>query len=259
MTPRISILCPTRGRPDWARRLLDSARATAAGEIELVFYADSDEPRMTEYADQIGGSDVNFIVGPRVVLSECWNRCAEKATGDVLMQCGDDIIFRTIDWDTRVLAEFDQVPDKILLVHGEDGIQHEGVATHGFLHRTWMEVVGYFVPPLFASDYNDLWLTEVANALDRKRYLPDVYTEHMHPVAGKGPMDQTHQERMARHRTEDCDAIWRNTADQRAVDATKLRRWIDDFQAIWSSPVYDHESDRVPGQVRSTTDGAGGV
>jgi hypothetical protein len=85
-----------------------------------------------------------------------------------------------------------------------------------------METVGYFVPPYFSSDYNDMWWTVVAREIDRLVYLPDLHTEHMHPAVGKAPLDQTHQERLARHRNDDCDAIWHRTAPQREEDIQKL-------------------------------------
>ena len=91
------------------------------------------------------------------------------------------------------------------------------------LHQRWVDAVGYFVPPYFASDYNDLWLTEVAAALGRLVYLPQVYTEHLHPVVGKAAWDRTHQERLARHAAEQCDQTWYATAHLRAQDVKRLR------------------------------------
>lgn len=175
--------------------------------------------------------DVRVLVTARQTLSKYWNECASVARFDVLMQCGDDIIFQTDAWDTAVLRAFDDIPDKIALVHGDDGIQNGQIATHGFLHRRWMETVGYFVPPFFASDYNDLWLTEVANALGRRVYLHNVYTEHMHPIVNKAELDITHQERLNRHVNEGCDQIWQNTADLRQRDVEKLRAAIDEWVA----------------------------
>jgi hypothetical protein len=207
--------------------------ATYPEQLEFVLYIDGDDPTRAEVQGlQVAhghGPWCKVITGPRVVLSQMWNVCFEQATADVLMQCGDDIRFRTRGWDTKVLSQFLRYPDRILLVHGQDGIQGDRIATHGFLHRRWTSVVGYFVPPIFASDYNDMWLTEVADAIQRRIYLPDVYTEHMHPVAGKGPLDRTHQERLERHNTENCDQLWRDTAPDRLRDAAKLRAYIEGF------------------------------
>lgn len=223
----ISLLLPTRGRPDNVRRLATSARETASGDVELIFYVDEDDPSSFEVVDEHGDQ---VIRGPRVVLSEMWNRCAELATHDVMMHCGDDIIFRTAAWDERILGEFDRFPDKIVFVHGEDGIQHANIGTHGFLHRRWVDAVGYFVPPYFSSDYNDLWLSEVADTLNRRVYLPDVYTEHMHPVAGKAPLDQTHQERLERHQRDNVGQLYVNLAYKRHEDVEKLRRIIEEYR-----------------------------
>lgn len=223
----ISVLCPSRGRPEQARDLLDSIRASSATNgVELILRLDSDDPRLHDYGDLVTGSDVRIIVDQRVVLSQCWNDAAACASWDVLMLCGDDIRFRSLDWDKLVMDAIWSVPDHLVLVHGRDGIQDDRVATHPFLHRRWMETVGYFVPPLFASDYNDLWLTEVADMIGRRRYLPDIYTEHMHPVVGKGPMDQTHLERLERHRSEGVDQLYRDTVQNRQADADKLRAVI---------------------------------
>lgn len=223
----ISVLLPSRGRPHNVRRVVESARATASGEVEFVIYLDDDD---TPSHDAARDLEVEVIVGPRVLLSETWNRCWERARFDVAMHCGDDIVFRTPGWDARVLDAFNAVPDRIALVWGRDGFQDLNMSTHGFLHRRWVETVGYFVPPYFASDYNDAWLYEVAGALGRRVFLPDVLTEHMHPVAGKAPMDQTHHERLQRHAREDCDRIWRETEHLRRADVAKLRRAIEEFK-----------------------------
>jgi len=226
----ISVLCPTRGRPDNVKRLVESARETAANpdDVEFIFYIDGDDPDSLQMADALG---VRSIVGDRIVLSEMWNWCWREAKHDIFMQCGDDIIFRTGNWDAEVLAAFSLIPDKIALVHGRDGFQDANLATHGFLHRNWTDAVGYFVPPYFSSDYNDLWLTEVADALGRRVYLEQIYTEHMHPVVGKAPLDQTHQERLVRHSNDNVEAIYREKKSERQGDVAKLNAAIQNFNA----------------------------
>lgn len=225
----ISVLVPTRGRPDNVRRLLSSAFDTSETEVEFVFYVDEDDPLGDQTLDVAAREGATVNIGPRVVLSEMWNECWKLARFDVAMHCGDDIIFRTPDWDVRVLEVFDRYPDRIAFVHGRDGFQDAKIGTHGFLHRRWVDAVGYLVPPYFSSDYNDLWLTEVADALGRRVFLPNVYTEHMHPVIGKGPWDQTHQERLTRHQQDQVDLLYAKLADRRHADVDKLRAVIAQF------------------------------
>lgn len=219
----ISILCPTRGRPDSIRRLVTSATDTATGPVEFIFYVDDDDPVSAEVAAELGTA----VVGPRIVLSQMWNRCYEQASGDVLMHCGDDIVFRTVGWDRLVLDAFERYSDRIALVHGRDGIHDAGLATHGFLHRRWVEAVGYFVPPYFSSDYNDTWNTEVADRLGRRIYLPDVYTEHMHFINGKAEVDATHQERLDRHQQDNPAALYETLSAERADAVARLQAAID--------------------------------
>jgi Glycosyl transferase family 2 len=217
----ISLLVPTRGRPANIRRFVESARSTASASIEIIFYIDDDDPEPSVNAAR--EADTLIVLGPRIILSECWNQCAKQATGDILGHFGDDIIFRTERWDVMIEAEFAKKADKILFVHGRDGHHDAGFGTHGFIHRRWMETVGYFVPPLFSSDWNDAWLNEIANILGRRVSLQDLYTEHMHYVFGKAPYDDTYAEREARGDRDDCKALFAATADLRIVDAEKLR------------------------------------
>ena len=99
--------------------------------------------------------------------------------------------------------------------------------THGFIHRNWADTVGYFVPPYFVSDYNDTWLNDVSKELGRHCFV-DILTEHMHPGAGKHVYDETHLERLERHRLHDVDTLYCNMADKRHDDVLKLKMYIND-------------------------------
>lgn len=240
-TVGISILVPTRGRPANMTRLVESAftRAAYPETIEVIFYIDDDDHESVDearrlnvhlferFAGTMSGAPIKYVKGPRIVLSEMWNECARQAYFDVMMHCGDDIVFQTDRWDSVVLSTFSKYPDRIVLVHGRDGYQDERLATHSFLHRNWVNITGYFVPPYFVSDYNDTWLTEVADKLGRRAYVPELYTEHMHPVIGKGPLDKTHEERLARHQQSDPAAIYAAKSAERDDDVAKLREFIE--------------------------------
>lgn len=218
----ISILVPSRGRPDQLARMIDSARATAAGPVEVVARLDDDDPALQQYEEKLIGR-ASMIVGPRTVLSIYWNECWERAAGPVFHHAGDDLIYRTDGWDRLVLDAFAACEDRIVFVYGRDGYQDERLGTHGFLHQRWTDAVGYFVPPHFSSDFNDVWITEVARKIGRARYLPEMFIEHMHPVAGKGEWDLTHRERLARHKQDRPQLLYRRLAQKRERDARKLR------------------------------------
>lgn len=220
----ISVLVPTRGRPHNMRRMTDSGRETSHGHVEYVFYIDEDDVPSVNMAEELYEEcqDIKWKIGPRILLSSMWNECQQIAAHEIYQHSCDETIYRSAGWDTAVLNAFTHWPDLIGLVYGRDGIHDQNLATHGFITRAWVDAVGYFVPPYFSSDYNDLWLHEVAQSVGRLQFLPDVFTEHMHPAVGKGPLDQTHQDRLARHGQDGVDGLWNQLIGKRGEDAGKL-------------------------------------
>jgi len=214
----ISILIPTRNRPENITRLYNSLLETSNNidDIEVLLYVDNDDNSYDHLT-------FNKVRGERIVLSEMWNTLYNYCHGDIIMHCGDDIIFRTPNWDTIVKNKFTEFPDNIAFVFGNDGSPHNGnFGTHGFVHRKWVETIGYFVPPYFSSDYNDTWLNDVAKIIGRHIHV-DILTEHMHYAFGKGEYDITHQERVERHHRDGVDSIYSSKHNERLTDADKLR------------------------------------
>lgn len=221
----ISLLLPTRQRPHNLKRLVDSIHATASRpeEIELVTRHDSDDDTYDDL-----DLDIEWIKigGPRGIanLSTFWNDCYASCSGEIIMHCGDDIVFRTFAWDTVVRDAFDETPDNILFAYGYDGIQPRDFGTHGFVHRKWIETVGYLFPPLFQSDYNDCFLNDVAKLVDRHLFI-DIYTEHLHFCANKASIDQNTADRLARHAESRPDILYASDEVQNMIveAAEKLR------------------------------------
>lgn len=217
--PTLSLLVPSRKRPDALRRMYQSALDTAEGEIECVVYIDNDD----DSYDDLDMPNLVKVYGPRIVLSSMWNRCQEEANGEYYMHCGDDNIFRTQGWDTKILDAFPD--DKIAFVHGRDGSPQDNIpfGTHGFLHKKWVDAVGYFVPPYFSCDWNDTWLNDVSNMIGRHIFVDDVLIEHMHPAWGKRSHDNTDAEREERGRNDNVKALYDSKQYERIQDAEKLR------------------------------------
>ena len=102
---RISILTPTRNRPNNCERFIKSIYNTAwaRGGIELLFYVDNDDPAIEAYkslekhckTEYIGFYDVHFIIGEPKSVSISWNDLAAKCSGDVLIMGNDDLVYST--------------------------------------------------------------------------------------------------------------------------------------------------------------------
>lgn len=217
----ISLLCPTRNRRYELTRMVNSAFHTRTGKIEIVCYVDDDDD---SYSSDL---DVQYVRGPRITLSDCWNRCAENAKGEILMMCGDDMMFCTPGWDAMIEREFAMCIDKILMVYGNDCTGRENdskvIGVFPTVHRKWVDTVGYFAPPYFVGDFADTWLNDVALALNRRKYLPYV-TEHLHFLWNKSPLDDTYRERLAREAKENPDKLYLSLAGKRQEDIEKLRK-----------------------------------
>lgn len=230
---KISILVPTRKRILSVQELIKTIFLTAfdINNIEVIFYIDEDDKESKEMFNFLFPT-IKLVIGPRIILSQCWNECYKISTGDILMHCGDDIRFRTMYWDQMVRKEFDKVPDRILQVFGDDGIQHQNLATHSFIHRNWVKIVGYFVPPYFSSDFNDTWLDFVARQLNRQVYLPTLVTEHMHWLVNKGVKDKTALENLERHKRDNVEELYQQLLPKRLEDIKKLKAFIEHFNEV---------------------------
>jgi len=232
----ISILVPTRGRPKNMQTLLDSIKDTSRNfnQVEIIFYIDNDDRDSIDKIKNLVkqyGENIKYTIGQRIVLSQMWNKCFDLASGNIFMHCGDDIIFKSNNWDDLIKNAFKKYDDKIVLVYGRDGNHDERLSTHAFLHRNWVDCVGYLVPPYFSSDWNDVWLFDVSGMINRRKYLKDVFTEHMHPHIGKADFDKTHQEREERGLKDNVKKIYKSHSSNRKKDAFKLLNFINNNSA----------------------------
>ena len=182
----ISILIPTKNRTENISRVLKSLQATtsdsllSSGGLEVVFYVDNDDQKTIEHLwDAKSNTHENITIlwcttEEKVLFSDMWNHAFEKSTGTYVMLCGDDVEFLTKDWDVRVLETFKAIPDNIAYVATRDGYQNGSIGVHGFVHRKWVELVGFFTPPYFGYWYADTWIDEVSKSINRFVYLNDV-------------------------------------------------------------------------------------
>lgn len=226
--PIISLLLPTRQRPRQLEEFYQTAMQLAdrPNKVEVVVYIDDDDSGY----DDMRLPRLIKLRGERKTISKCWNDCHEAANGEIFGHMGDDIRFRTPGWDTKVRDAFAEYPDRIVFVYGDDGngeSERNEFGTHGFIHRNWTDVVGYFVPPYYESDYNDTHLNDLAKGVGRHRFI-DILTEHMHFSLGKSEMDQNTKDRLMRHEKQSPGELYnaRQQRMERADQIEKLRVFI---------------------------------
>ena len=183
----ISFCCPSRGRPELAKRLVDTARQTQKGDTEFLFYLNDDDQRLEEYKDLL--DEKHYTIGPNQSTCYSWNLMAEKATNDIVMLMGDDVQVDTKHWDQLIYDEFNRYDDKILMVVPSDGRSkgNKNLSTkptlwpdkslpapHFAVHKNWVHTLGYLAPPFFWHWHVDTYTQKVARKLGRCLYLPTV-------------------------------------------------------------------------------------
>lgn len=233
---KFSIIVPTRKRPVAVSELVEGIVNTCDNFdlVEVLFYIDRDDIESENCILALQkkfGNNIKYTSSREDInLSQMWNYAYDTlSTGDIIMLCGDDIRFRTKSWDTLVRNEFLKVNDRIVLVYGDDKIHSINHATHSFVHRKWIETSGFWLPPYFCADYVDTWLFEVANRLNRSRYLPNVITEHMHYSVGKSDYDSTTEKRLTNAARENPSLIYQQKSAERSEHVNKLLQYIDQF------------------------------
>jgi glycosyltransferase involved in cell wall biosynthesis len=222
MNMRISLLTPTRKRPQRLREMIDSVKATANEFPEILCYVAHDD----DSYDSKLFPEVTIIRGERVTFSDTWNALIPFATGDIFMQAADDILFRDKGWDILVKKAYVDCWDKILCVYADDGSPNgKNFATLPFVSRRWTEILGYFTGPGFSADFSDAWPQDVADMIGRKKYIPALI-EHMHPLWNKAERDETYRDNEARNRRDNNTQKYIDRLPERIRDAEKLREEI---------------------------------
>jgi len=183
----ISFCCPSRGRPELAKRLIETATDTQKADTEFLFYLNDDDEKLEQYKDLL--DERHYVVGPNQSTCFSWNMMCEKAKHDVVMLMGDDVQVKTKNWDQLIVDQFNKYKDKILMVVPTDG-RSKGTknlpdkvrlwddsplpAAHFAVHKNWIKTLGYLAPPFFWHWYVDSYTQKIARKLHRCLYLPTV-------------------------------------------------------------------------------------
>ncbi|MER7814560.1 hypothetical protein [Streptomyces sp. NPDC096153] len=228
----LTILVPTRGRPDNLAALWQAFAETCTGETRLQAWVDDDDPQLEAYeqvhrAAYDDGSaredDPRFLlmVGPRLRLGPTLNIAAPNAAdwADAVGFMGDDHRPKTPGWDTRYMAALERLGTGI--VYGNDLIQGRALPTQMAMTSDIIKATGHIVPPGAIHLWLDnAWLA-LGEALGAITYLPDVVVEHQHPIAGKAQWDAGYAE---------CNTDAVSTADRQVFEQWRqqdLPRWVE--------------------------------
>ena len=181
----ISFLCPTRGRPKQAINLYKSFINTQANNNELLFCIQKEDRLYEEYINVFKINGISkYFTSESMPTSYLWNQMAFNAKGDLLTLIGDDVEILTKGWDERIEAEAKKFSDNIYVITVDDGRKDKQQGNfmrcpHPTIHKKWIELLGYFVPPFFMHRYLDKYTQDLAIQINRYIEIKDVIFNHL--------------------------------------------------------------------------------
>jgi hypothetical protein len=197
---KISILLPTRGRPDLLKRsvfsLLDTASNTDG--IEILLAIDDDDPLTIDYVNnelvpELNDRDVamrafTFKRLGYLNLHLYVNHLARESMGEWMILWNDDAVMQTDNWDLEI-AKYN---GQFKVLRFKDNHNEHPNAIFPCIPKDWVALFDVLTP----HQVTDSWVSQVAYIVGIIQNVPSVYVYHdRHDLTGNNN-DQTAQERM---------------------------------------------------------------
>ena len=238
---KIAILVPTRERMNNRLTLLFSILTTVSdiNNIKIYYGVDKDDPTLTTIKKVASAIPALQIIeidnnGEFLGLGKLWNILTEESSEEIISMIGDDMVFKTKDWDLEIINEFKNAsPDNIKAVHCNDDCHGEKLAVNLFCHRQYAAVLGQFMREEFKINWVDQWLHQVFSAFGRLKYRNDIMIEHRHWVLGKNTRDNTANRMAIADTNKISDKLWHDLVNERINDVKKMSEYLN-IKPDWS-------------------------
>jgi hypothetical protein len=232
---KISILVPTRERMNNRLTLLFSILTTVSdiNNVNIYYGVDKDDPTLDTIKKVSSAIPCLKVVeiengGEFLGLGKLWNILVDNSTEEIISMIGDDMVFKTKDWDLKILEEFKNGPsDNIKAVHCNDDCHGAKLAVNLFCHRKYAEIMNGFMREEFKINWVDQWLHQVFSAFNRLTYRDDIMIEHRHWVLGKNVRDKTADRMAVADVNKISDKLWYSLKDERIADVNKLASYLN--------------------------------
>lgn len=169
---KISIIHPSRSRPQKALDRFHEWTTKASGAIEYILSIDTSDLKRQQYLDLFIG--VNVIVNNNRSLIEATNAGAKVATGDILVVVSDDTHCPP-NWDDLIREATKDRTNWVLKTW--DGAQ-PWIVTLPIMDRAFYESIGHIYNPIYKHLFCDTELTHIADLTGRLIIRNDLLFEH---------------------------------------------------------------------------------
>lgn len=231
----LTVIVPSRGRPQAARELAQAFASTCTADTRLVFAVDEDDPTLPDYSDvprswadcsrpvvMLGIADAPSTMVKTLnaaALAEAGLREPSFALGFM----GDDHRPRGMGWDAAYLDALRDLGTGV--VYGDDLIQGANLPTQCAMTADIVRALGFMAPPVLRHLCVDNFWRDLGQAADCLCYLPDVVIEHMHPIAGKADWDDG-------YRRVNAGDVY--DADERAYADWSAAHFAESVAKVWA-------------------------
>lgn len=207
----LTIFVPTRGRPESAVELQEAFLTTCRGRTEVIFILTAADERLEDYSSYHSRGKLGKIIvtepGRRGLVDplnlgfKAWLDDPYNFPSYAVGFMGDDHRPRTVGWDRAYIEALTALSGRcpsrsrpgVGMVYGNDLLQGENLPTQVAMTTNIPTTLGRMVPWELSHLYTDTYWKYLGESLGKITYLKDVVIEHMHPGAGKSPVDSGYE------------------------------------------------------------------
>lgn len=198
----------TRSRPEKFKATVENILTLAKHPyFTILVSADEDDQTMnSNYMFQWMGKFhpfVQYVFSTSNNKIHAINRDLPYNNWDILVNVSDDMVFMKEGFDLDIIEAFGDNLDQF--IHFPDGHTGEKLASMSIMGREYYDRFGYIYHPDYVSLWCDNEAMEVAQQLNKYKYVDKQIFEHRHPAWIGGPVDAqlAHTQKFERqdHRT----------------------------------------------------------
>lgn len=193
----LAVVIPSRGRPESVAKQGQAWLDTeAAYEADLIWAIDRDDPMYQSYLEELKAFPWmrRRTVDEWMPMVQKLNLVATEVVQDGYLNAGfmgDDHLPRSKAWHVATSGWL--AAAGVGIMYGRDGFQDARVPTWWMMTSNIVQALGRMVPANVQHLYCDNSIQVLGVEARCLAYLPHVFIEHMHPVAGKSAMDAGYQ------------------------------------------------------------------
>ena len=194
----LSLICPTKNRPNNVLRLVENLYDTVTENMEIIFIYDKEEKSplytLTEIKNSVSINILNRE--PSDFLNkDYYNYGVQHAKGDILWCIGDDIIFKTRNWSTilkeRIEEYLKDKPDRIAYISVNEVNSRAKHPCFPLITKEAFQALGMYFHPDLMSWGADRCLYELYSGINRMLHIPEVEIQHLSYHDNSGVFDET--------------------------------------------------------------------